>query len=339
MKAVFLVLFAFCAVGVFAGRRDWSQRVWFVHTPSTYRPWRVRDLLLRTVCACRCVVMGERLVRPCSSYLMRLLAVSGTADLRPPGREHCLCARVSASLAFSYHFRAQTGPGRRLIVQPTSSETLYLPWLLKAANRSLTPTGTARMLRASRVSELAARSRTVRGNPSCCFVTFAHVFLLLGVFTDECAEFVARSLAAGGHINLSPHAPQSDCERSLRWTRCWVLIAMSWLQTATTRATTSFGCRLARAVPRVGSQDHPQSSCDCHCLGLCGAGLEDYLKHKGWKSGGTDRNNIYDCSAVMVVGSGGPWCVLISCAVPPLPDHAASSVLCSCCQVSHRRRH
>jgi len=82
----------------------------------------------------------------------------------------------------------------------------------------------------------------------------------------ECAEFVSRSLAAGGHIALSPHAPQSDYANFVHHGQQYDLL---WTSS--------------------------------HSAGGGPKGVEDLLQVLGWHRNGP----VGDCTVLFVVGSGG----------------------------------
>jgi len=86
----------------------------------------------------------------------------------------------------------------------------------------------------------------------------------------QCAEFVARCLAAAGHINLDPLADQS-AYGSYTWNgQTYDLLWVS------------------------SQQGGPQ-------------GLEDFLRAVGWQNVGADPSSVVDCSALMVNGAHGPY--------------------------------
>jgi predicted dienelactone hydrolase len=86
----------------------------------------------------------------------------------------------------------------------------------------------------------------------------------------QCAEFVSRTLAASGHINLDPLAPQSQYG-SYTWSG--TTYDLLWVSS---------------------QQGGP-------------LGLEDFLNAMGWQNAGTDPGAVNDCSALMVNGAEGPY--------------------------------
>jgi len=86
----------------------------------------------------------------------------------------------------------------------------------------------------------------------------------------ECAEFVARTLASGGLIPLSPVAPQSYYGNFKANGRTYDLL---W----------------------VSSKNG----------GI--VGLDDYLGDSGWNSCGASSSCVAECSALMVVGADGAY--------------------------------
>jgi len=86
----------------------------------------------------------------------------------------------------------------------------------------------------------------------------------------QCAEFVSRTLAAAGHINLDPLAAQS-AYGSYQWNgQTYDLLWVS------------------------SQQGGP-------------LGLEDFLKVIGWQNVGADPGSVVDCSALMVNGAEGAY--------------------------------
>jgi len=85
-----------------------------------------------------------------------------------------------------------------------------------------------------------------------------------------CAEFVSRSLAAGGLIPLSPYDAQSSYGSFSANGKTYDLL---WVSS------------------RGGGP----------------LGLEDYLRDSGWQECGTDPGCTHECSALMVVGADGAW--------------------------------
>jgi len=86
----------------------------------------------------------------------------------------------------------------------------------------------------------------------------------------QCAEFVSRSLASAGMIPLNPLASQGDY---LNFNVNGKTYDLLWVSS---------------------KQGGP-------------LGLEDYLRDSGWKSCGASDSCVDDCSALMVVGSEGPY--------------------------------
>jgi len=86
----------------------------------------------------------------------------------------------------------------------------------------------------------------------------------------ECAEFVARTLAAGGLIPIDPYADQSEYGSFAANGNTYDLLWVS------------------------SKQGGP-------------LGLEDYLRDSGWTECGSDASCVHECSALMVDGADGPY--------------------------------
>jgi len=98
----------------------------------------------------------------------------------------------------------------------------------------------------------------------------SHVCTGCGQPNYQCAEFVARVLASGGLIPLSPTAPQSSYEYFHANGRTYDLL---WVSSKNGGIT----------------------------------GLDDYLGDSGWTSCGGYNTCVTECSALIVVGADGPY--------------------------------